>query len=1308
MAVDPTDGTTWVADDENNRVQHFSSAGQYLGKFSVCEDPASVLPESQGNVYVACGAGLKKYSDTGQLLQTVATRGYAAGQVSFVTDMALDSEGGLWVASHESGEVKHFAANGTYLGAFSTGSTVGRPWGIAVSPSGEIFVTTGRVTVFDKQGKLLRSFGTPGSGDGQFNFASDVEVDEHGYAWVADAGNDRIQVFNPAGEYVSKFGSAGTGEGQFNTDWWLRLTLAGGDVLVVDQGNSRVARWQIPTPVASGYLASISASATDSNFGVTSLTLKLTQGAGATEVLEQSTQKCENGACSLSTVFEDLDMTERPVGLYTLTVEAKDGAGNKSEESRRFRLDPQPPELSLAGLLAERDGQALGAPSGTLEISAADTNISVSGVQKITVERDDQRVATYPIDCSDDCEEAEATYRYSALRDGAERSLQTAAQPAGATLTSLSSVSCVSATNCHAVGHYRNSSGVIVTLAERWDGETWKVSASPNPAGALESKLEGIDCTSASACTAVGFYKTGSEAFSTLAMRWNGSNWAIVSTPNATGFAKSHLYDVTCPASADCWAVGKAAKKASEGENPAAMLQRWDGTKWTLVGASGLPTQLSRVSCVSTSSCIAVSGLDNLVAARWNGSAWTQGATAGLPSGGSGGRLNDVSCATGGCVVVGSYTVTGHLAPLIQRWNGSQWSVQNAVDPVGMVPAAAAGSLDAIDCPTANACTAFGTTGNTQEAMPLIESWDGTDWALQPGPAPLEATSIVPGGVSCHDKFACVLVGSSTHLGSTKAFIESEVPSEAGQLVTVEAVDRYGNSASETIEVDVNREPGETPECSPKTTTVAPKEVVTPSQAISAVQGAIPTAVAASDSTLEETTEEKIDPSYSAPEPNLANVGNRAKGETSINPQGGFTLEGIACITPATTTTAATGATVVNDDAAVFANTGPQTDTVIRPTAGGTTVVHSLRGENSPSTFSWNITVTEAADVVQLPSGAIAITEPGETEGVSEILAPENLESPASFNDAQMQLENGYYQLAEAQTETSDVVIAVIPRPFVVLDQGGVVPAEIELKVTEIPTEYNVVYTLPAFEPNFEPEPVGIGVEAVASSLPNGSCTKESSPCGYPDLNRAAQYAVYWGNESHHFARNPYYHDYKSNDCTNFISQILRASGMKFMRFQEEEDGAWWYYNFSNGMFSPPDSGYDDTPTWRLADALPRHLWRFGLVHIDPVQQPWGWTKNNIIATDWFGTNGKGDVNHMFFVVGTHDFQGKGREPLLANHSTLSYSNKPWFAVKERIEREEGNDWTRFALALKHTEAHIDAKKHTPENLWGPGGLFNG
>ena len=80
----------------------------------------------------------------------------------------------------------------------------------------------------------------------QFDFPSDVEVDEFGYTWVADARNDRIQVFNEAGDYVTQFGSQGTGAGQLNTDWWLRLAIADeGNLWVVDQGNHRVQLWSM-------------------------------------------------------------------------------------------------------------------------------------------------------------------------------------------------------------------------------------------------------------------------------------------------------------------------------------------------------------------------------------------------------------------------------------------------------------------------------------------------------------------------------------------------------------------------------------------------------------------------------------------------------------------------------------------------------------------------------------------------------------------------------------------------------------------------------------------------------------------------------------------------------------------------------------------------------------------------------------------------------------------------------------------------------------------------------------------------------
>jgi DNA-binding beta-propeller fold protein YncE len=1316
VAIDPTDGTLWVADDGNDRIQHFDSTGEYLGQFASCQwnGPGAVAVNSTGDVYVACSSDqeIRKFNDKGEFLKKIAGCCYGNGQVLFPLDLAFDAEGNLWIADTENSRVQKLNSAGEFVKAIPLGF-LGYPWGIDIAPNGDIWVSEPlhhRVSIYNQQGELLHRVGSQGSGQGQFERPSDVEVDDNGYGWVADAVNNRVQIFDPNGKYVTQFGSKGTGDGQFNTDWWLRIAIGEDDVWVVDQGNHRVQRWRSPIPVASGYVEPISALATDDNFGVTSLAVKLTNRAGETEMLEQSTQKCEKGACSLDVDFFDIDLTEKPTGPYTLTVEAEDGAGNKTSESRDFRLDPQPPEIDLTGLLAEQDGQALGTPSGDLEITATDTNVAVSGVEAINIERDHQRVASFPSDCSDDCHEVDASYRYSALRDGAERSLQTAAVPSGATLTSLTAVSCTSASNCRAVGHYKNGSGTIVTLVEHWDGSTWKVEASPNPAGALESRLRGVDCTSASSCTAVGYYKTASEAYSPFSMRWNGSVWTIVSTPKPSGFSRVYLLDVACPKSTDCWAVGKSAYKASEeaeGKASAALFQRWDGTKWTLVGASEAPKQLSRVACASTTSCIAVSGLEGLVAARWSGSSWTQESVAKLPSGGSDGALSDISCIPQGqCAAVGSYSTEGHSAPLTQRWDGSQWSIQSTVDPVGVIPGASGGSLTAVSCPTSSACTAFGTTSSPSEVMPLMESWDGVDWALQPGPAPIEATAMNAGGAACHGAYACTVVGDYMKSGKTTALIESELPSEDGQVVTVEAVDRHGNAASESIEVDVHEEPGETPECSQETATVAPKNVVSSAEAVSAVEKPLPTAVAPSKPTIEETTEEKVDPTYSAPNPNLESMGNQADGETSVTPEGGFTLEGIACLTPAETTSAATEAKVVNGDAAVFANTAPQTDTVIRPTAGGATAVQSLRGPNAPAKFSWNLTVGEGKEAVELPSGAIAITEVDseETEAV-EPTEPEGLHSPASLNDAAIQIDAAYYRLADAQAETSDPVVAVIAQPWVVLNQGGVVPAQVELKVTETPNEYTVVYTLPPFEPNFFPETMTM--EATASSIANGSCTQEQSPCGFPNLDSAARYAVYWGNEAHHFARNPFYHDYQSNDCTSFISQILRAGGMKFMRYNEHEDGSWWYYNFSNGVISPPDSGYDDTESWRQADVLPRHLWRFGLVHIDPVQQPWGWTKGNIIATDWFGTNGQGDINHMFFVVGTHQFPG-GREPLLANHSTLSYSDKPWYEVKRRIELAEGSSWTRFAVALKHTEAHLNAKKHAPENLYGPGGLFNG
>ena len=109
--------------------------------------------------------------------------------------------------------------------------------------------------------------------------------------------------------------------------------------------------------------------------------------------------------------------------------------------------------------------------------------------------------------------------------------------PAGSSGGWLGDVACTSAAACTAVGGYMNAAGTGVTLATQWNGQTWAIQPTPNLPGATDSRLLAAACTSAAACTAVGSYTNRRERQITLAERWNGQSWAIQSTPNPRGGA---------------------------------------------------------------------------------------------------------------------------------------------------------------------------------------------------------------------------------------------------------------------------------------------------------------------------------------------------------------------------------------------------------------------------------------------------------------------------------------------------------------------------------------------------------------------------------------------------------------------------------------------------------------------------------------------------------------------------------------------------------------------------------------------------
>jgi DNA-binding beta-propeller fold protein YncE len=122
------------------------------------------------------------------------------------------------------------------------------PTGLAVDGANNVYIVdyfNNRVQKFDSSGVFLTCWGSFGKFDGQFNFSSryrgdsGITVDNNGYVYVTDQGNDRIQVFTSDGKFVTKWGSHGHNDGQFDNPSGVAVDNLG-FVYVTDRWNNRV------------------------------------------------------------------------------------------------------------------------------------------------------------------------------------------------------------------------------------------------------------------------------------------------------------------------------------------------------------------------------------------------------------------------------------------------------------------------------------------------------------------------------------------------------------------------------------------------------------------------------------------------------------------------------------------------------------------------------------------------------------------------------------------------------------------------------------------------------------------------------------------------------------------------------------------------------------------------------------------------------------------------------------------------------------------------------------------------------------
>lgn len=220
---------------------------------------------------------------------------------------------------------------------------------------------------------------------------------------------------------------------------------------------------------------------------------------------------------------------------------------------------------------------------------------------------------------------------------------------------------------------------------EHWDGVSWSEISAPDLGVA---NLSGVSGAGADDIWTAGSYYPGPRA-QTFIAHWDGSTWAQVASPNR-GTQDNYLYDVAALDATHAWAVGT---YTGGNGTSRALVERWDGTAWTIVPVKS-PTTISlypvAVAAPNIGSALMAGwsadqgGSALTLIERWNGAQWRHGNSPNVP--GLSNFLYDVAVgATRSAWAVGNAqpVLEGSAETLIERFSSGTWTIDSSANEQG-------------------------------------------------------------------------------------------------------------------------------------------------------------------------------------------------------------------------------------------------------------------------------------------------------------------------------------------------------------------------------------------------------------------------------------------------------------------------------------------------------------------------------------------------------------------------------------------------------------------------------------------------